>query len=92
LIAVLYILILIFFFADPSFVFPGLVHLVYSSDERVQSSAGDAFIKVLKYHNEKVEVICMLLDCLRYLAFLFVFFFLFFNFQCLRFVAHQTAF
>lgn len=82
-----------FFFADPSFVFPGLVRLVYSSDERVQSSAGDAFIKVLKYHNEKVEIICMLLDCLRYLAFLFVFFFfLFFNFQCLRFVAHQTAF
>ncbi|GLT55250.1 hypothetical protein SLA2020_283890 [Shorea laevis] len=49
---------------DPSFVFPGLVRLVYSSDERVQSFAGDAFIKVLKYHNEKVEVICMLLDCL----------------------------
>ncbi|XP_059462765.1 uncharacterized protein LOC132191689 isoform X2 [Corylus avellana] len=49
---------------DPSFIFPGLVRLVYSSDESVQSSAGDAFIKVLKYHNEKVEVICMLLDCL----------------------------
>lgn len=49
---------------DPSLVLPALVRLVYSSDERVQSSSGDAFIRVLKYHNHKVEVICMLLDCL----------------------------
>ncbi|KAG6694135.1 uncharacterized protein LOC122276108 isoform X3 [Carya illinoinensis] len=49
---------------DPSLVFPGLVRLVYSSDERVHSSASDAFIRVLKYHNQKFEVICMLLDSL----------------------------
>ena len=59
-----------FLLADPSLVLPALVRLVYSSDERVQSSSADAFIGVLKYHNHKVEVICMLLDCLRYLAFL----------------------
>ncbi|KAB1222327.1 hypothetical protein CJ030_MR2G002032 [Morella rubra] len=49
---------------EPSLVLPGLVRLVCSLDEGVQSSAGDAFIKVLKYHNQKVEVICMVLDCL----------------------------
>lgn len=55
--------------ADPSLVLPALVRLVYSSDERVHLSAADALIRVLKYHNQKVEVIFMLLDCLRYLAF-----------------------
>lgn len=55
--------------ADPSLVLPALVRLVYSSDEKVQLSAADALIRVLKYHNQKVEVIFMLLDCLRYLAF-----------------------
>ncbi|KAK7831998.1 hypothetical protein CFP56_026813 [Quercus suber] len=55
--------------ADPSLVLPALVRLVYSSDEKVQLSAADSLIRLLKYHNQKVEVICMLLDCLRYLAF-----------------------
>lgn len=55
--------------ADPSLVLRALVRLVYSSDERVQLSAADSLVRVLKYHNQKVEVICMLLDCLRYLAF-----------------------
>ncbi|KAJ4706438.1 putative ARM repeat superfamily protein [Melia azedarach] len=49
---------------DPSVVLPGLVHLLYSSDEIVQSSASDACIRLLKYHSQKFEVICMLLDCL----------------------------
>lgn len=49
---------------DPSLVLPGLVHLVYSSDGKVQSSACEACIGVLKYHNNKFEVICILLDCL----------------------------
>ncbi|KAK9986731.1 hypothetical protein SO802_031682 [Lithocarpus litseifolius] len=49
---------------DPSLVLPALVRLVYSSDERVQLSGADSLIRVLKYHNQKVEVICMLLDCL----------------------------
>ncbi|KAM4079537.1 hypothetical protein ACB094_09G123500 [Castanea mollissima] len=49
---------------DPSLVLPALVRLVYSSDERVQLSAADALTRVLKYHNQKAEVIFMLLDCL----------------------------
>ncbi|XP_065618285.1 uncharacterized protein LOC112025718 [Quercus suber] len=49
---------------DPSLVLPALVRLVYSSDEKVQLSAADSLIRLLKYHNQKVEVICMLLDCL----------------------------
>uniref|UniRef100_A0A5B6YYI7 Uncharacterized protein n=1 Tax=Davidia involucrata TaxID=16924 RepID=A0A5B6YYI7_DAVIN len=49
---------------DPSLVLPALVRLVYSSDERLQPSASNVFITVLKYHNQKFEVICMLLDCL----------------------------
>ncbi|KAA8517047.1 hypothetical protein F0562_017135 [Nyssa sinensis] len=49
---------------DPSLVLPALVLLVYSSDERLQPSASNAFVSVLKYHNQKFEVICMLLDCL----------------------------
>lgn len=48
---------------DPSLVLPGVVRLVYSSDGKVQSSACEACIGVLKYHN-KFEVICVLLDCL----------------------------
>ncbi|TXG70455.1 hypothetical protein EZV62_005390 [Acer yangbiense] len=48
---------------DPSLVLPALVRLIYSSDEKVQSSASEACIGVLKHHNQKFEVICMLLDC-----------------------------
>ncbi|XP_031251733.1 uncharacterized protein LOC116109645 isoform X2 [Pistacia vera] len=49
---------------DPLLVLPALVRLVYSSDEKIQSSASVACIGLLKYHNEKFEVISMLLDCL----------------------------
>ncbi|KAM6568437.1 hypothetical protein CsatB_016422 [Cannabis sativa] len=49
---------------DPSMILPSLVRLVYSSDERVQSCASDALLRLLKYHNKSAEVICMLLDCL----------------------------
>ncbi|KAF8403828.1 hypothetical protein HHK36_011934 [Tetracentron sinense] len=53
---------------DPPLVLPALVHLVYSPDERVQSSASDAVITVLQYHNHNLEVIYMLLDCLSNLC------------------------
>ncbi|XP_028099621.1 uncharacterized protein LOC114299145 isoform X2 [Camellia sinensis] len=49
---------------DPSLLLPALVRLVCSSDEVVHSSARNAFVAVLKYHNKKFEVLCMLLDCL----------------------------
>ncbi|KAK7244632.1 hypothetical protein RIF29_39457 [Crotalaria pallida] len=48
---------------DPSLYLPALVGLVYSSDES-QSSATDAIIGVLKHHNQEIEVIFLLLDCL----------------------------
>ncbi|GMP97324.1 hypothetical protein CsSME_00045624 [Camellia sinensis var. sinensis] len=53
---------------DPSLLLPALVRLVCSSDEVVHSSASNTFVAVLKYHNKKFEVLCMLLDCLRYIA------------------------
>ena len=54
--------------ADPLLVLPALVRLVYSSNERVQSSASDAITALLKNHNQNYEVLCMLLDSLRYFA------------------------
>lgn len=56
------------FLADPSLVLPALVNLIYSGDERLQATASDACVAVLKYHSQKAEVICMLLDCLRYFS------------------------
>ncbi|XP_042514637.1 uncharacterized protein LOC122089182 isoform X2 [Macadamia integrifolia] len=53
---------------DPFLVLPTLVRLVYSPDERVQSSASNAVAAVLKYHNQNVRVIVMLLDCLSNLC------------------------
>ncbi|XVE96000.1 hypothetical protein REPUB_Repub02eG0183900 [Reevesia pubescens] len=53
---------------DPSFVLPALVHLVCSSDEKIRPAASEAFIRVLKHHNKKPEVICMLLDSLSNLS------------------------
>ncbi|KAM5549867.1 hypothetical protein ABKV19_001009 [Rosa sericea] len=53
---------------DPSLVLPALVNLIYSGDERLQSTASDACVVVLKYHSENAEVICMLLDCLSNLS------------------------
>ncbi|PON49241.1 Coatomer beta subunit [Parasponia andersonii] len=50
--------------ADPSMILPSLIRLVYSLDQRVQSSASDALVRVLKFHNQSAEVLCMLLDCL----------------------------
>ncbi|PON91698.1 Coatomer beta subunit [Trema orientale] len=50
--------------ADPFMILPSLIPLVYSLDERVQSSASDALVRVLKCHNKSAEVLCMLLDCL----------------------------
>ncbi|KAI7990306.1 hypothetical protein LOK49_LG12G02906 [Camellia lanceoleosa] len=49
---------------DPSLLLPALVRLVCSSDEILHSSASNTFVAVLKYHNKKFEVLCMLLDCL----------------------------
>ncbi|XP_054775738.1 uncharacterized protein LOC129284315 isoform X2 [Prosopis cineraria] len=49
---------------DPSLHLPTLVSLVYSPIERVQSSATDALIRVLKFHNQKNDVLLLMLDCL----------------------------
>ncbi|KAK7285567.1 hypothetical protein RJT34_20343 [Clitoria ternatea] len=48
---------------DPSLYLPALVGLVYSLDES-QSSASDAIIGVLNSHNQRIDVIFLLLDCL----------------------------
>ncbi|KHN26335.1 hypothetical protein GLYMA_19G141900v4 [Glycine max] len=48
---------------DPPLYLPALVGLVYSPDES-QSSASDAIIGVLKHHNQRIEIIFLLLDCL----------------------------
>ncbi|MED6184209.1 hypothetical protein PIB30_045241 [Stylosanthes scabra] len=48
---------------DPSLYFTALVDLFYSQDEN-ESSAREAIIGVLKYHNQRVEIIFLLLDCL----------------------------
>uniref|UniRef100_A0A6J1DCN8 Uncharacterized protein LOC111019538 n=1 Tax=Momordica charantia TaxID=3673 RepID=A0A6J1DCN8_MOMCH len=48
---------------DPSLVLPSLVRLVYSSNDRVLASAGEALIGLLKRHNQNIEAIFMLLDC-----------------------------
>ncbi|KAJ8638025.1 hypothetical protein MRB53_012292 [Persea americana] len=53
---------------DPHLVLPALVRLVYPLDDQVQSSALDAILVVLKYHNQKVDLILMLLDCLSNLS------------------------
>ncbi|XP_021281670.1 uncharacterized protein LOC110414666 isoform X2 [Herrania umbratica] len=53
---------------DPSFVLPALVRLVCSSDEKIQPAAAEAFVRVLKHHNQKPEVVIMLLDSLSNLS------------------------
>ncbi|KAK6244141.1 hypothetical protein QUC31_010550 [Theobroma cacao] len=53
---------------DPSFVLPALVRLVCSSDEKIQPAAAEAFVRVLKHHNQKPEVVFMLLDSLSNLS------------------------
>ncbi|KAJ4844132.1 hypothetical protein Tsubulata_045822 [Turnera subulata] len=52
---------------EPSCVLPALVHLAYSSKGE-QSSASVALIAMLRYHNRRPEVVCMLLDCLSNLS------------------------
>lgn len=49
---------------EPSIVLPRLVHILYTSDRTLQSSARKAFIGMLRSHKQKSEVIFMLLDCL----------------------------
>ncbi|KAK4755413.1 hypothetical protein SAY87_009170 [Trapa incisa] len=53
---------------EPSYVVAALVRLLYSSDSGLHLSVKDAFVKVLKYHHQKPEVIYMLLDSLRNLS------------------------
>ncbi|XP_040942348.1 uncharacterized protein [Gossypium hirsutum] len=53
---------------DPSFVLPALVHLVCLSEEKARAAASEALFRVLKHHNQKPEVICMMLDSLRNLS------------------------
>lgn len=48
---------------------PALVHLVCLSEEKARPAASEALFRVLKHHNQKPEVICMMLDSLRYVAF-----------------------
>ncbi|XP_068643692.1 uncharacterized protein [Aristolochia californica] len=50
---------------DPSVVLPALVHQLCCLDEKTKSSASDAIVEVLKYHSQNVDVIVMLLDCIR---------------------------
>ncbi|PPD70726.1 hypothetical protein GOBAR_DD32393 [Gossypium barbadense] len=52
----------------PSFVLPALVHLVCLSEEKARAAASEALFRVLKHHNQKPEVICMMLDSLRNLS------------------------
>ncbi|KAK6945314.1 hypothetical protein RJ641_026416, partial [Dillenia turbinata] len=52
----------------PSLFLTTIVQLVYSPKERVQSSATSALIAVLKYNNDKVGVLCMVLDSLSNLC------------------------
>lgn len=47
---------------------PDLVTLTYALNEKVQSSATESLLGVLKHHKEDSDVICMLLTCLRYRA------------------------
>lgn len=54
--------------ADPSLYLPALVRLVYSPDEN-QSSASDAIVGVLKRHNQNIEIIFLVVDCLKYVFF-----------------------
>ncbi|KAF8044007.1 hypothetical protein BT93_A2094 [Corymbia citriodora subsp. variegata] len=49
---------------EPSIVLPRLVHILYTSDRTLQSSARKAFIGMLRSHKQKSGVILMLLDCL----------------------------
>ncbi|VFQ91190.1 unnamed protein product [Cuscuta campestris] len=51
-------------FVDPSLVLPGLVNLIYSPNEGVQSSSGTAFASLLKNYKDKPEIVCILIDCL----------------------------
>ncbi|KAK2363386.1 hypothetical protein QL285_088377 [Trifolium repens] len=49
---------------NPSLYLPDLVRNVYSPDEN-QSSASDAIIGVLKRHNQNIDIIFLLVDCLN---------------------------
>nr|GEV80365.1 hypothetical protein [Tanacetum cinerariifolium] len=51
---------------DPTLVLPALVPLVYTSDSTLHSSATSTLLGVLTYHNEKPEVVSMMLDCLSH--------------------------
>ncbi|CAK9169071.1 unnamed protein product, partial [Ilex paraguariensis] len=53
---------------EPSLVLPGLVRLIYLSDEGIQSPACNSLVAVLKNNNKKPEVICSLLDSLSNLC------------------------
>lgn len=49
---------------EPSFVLPNLVNLIYAPNGKVQSSATETLLGVLKHHKEDFDVICMLLTSL----------------------------
>ncbi|GMH08179.1 hypothetical protein Nepgr_010019 [Nepenthes gracilis] len=49
---------------DPSLVLPALVRLISSSNDSTNTAATNAFVGVLRNHNQSFEVISLLLDCL----------------------------
>lgn len=57
---------MVFLIADSSLVLPVLVRLCCIANDRVQSLASETLLGVLKSHKDEPEVLCLLLDCLRY--------------------------
>lgn len=57
---------LLYIVADPRLVLPRLAELSYSPHDNIQTSAAIALITLLVNHKEEPDILCMLLDCLRY--------------------------
>lgn len=57
---------LLYTVADPHLVLPRLAELSYSPHENIQRSAAVALISLLVNHKEEPDILCMLLDYLRY--------------------------
>ncbi|KAL8172138.1 hypothetical protein V2J09_023942 [Rumex salicifolius] len=53
---------------DPSLVLPKVIRQIYASNSTISSAASNAFVAILKHHNEKFEVISLLLDSLSNLC------------------------
>lgn len=64
----------VFVLADPALVLSALVGLFFSAQGKLQLSASSTLMALLINHRQKPEVVCMLLDCLRYLDIIINFF------------------